>query len=512
MRRLFAAGIALLFVTASAFAEGDLKGVPTTNNEDRIMDNAAQVKTYPPPGEEDASDDYAVSVNGKPVFVYRARVSAVPHNQVWPGYQRPLDQTEIASFAYWDMSGPVTVEVVSKRPFNRVAIRPTSYGIQPAVEDRKITFQMLCPGQITVELDGPHYALHLFADPLEEDAPNPDDPDILYFGPGVHRPGKIMLKTGQTVYIAGGAVVHTSIRGAGVSNISVLGRGIVDTSTFERQEGGGGISLHNCDNVKIDGVIFRDPNVWTVTPRGCRNIAISNIKLIGLWRYNADGIDIVNCQHVTINKCFVRSFDDSIVIKGLKGTGDQPVQDVVVTGCVIWNDWGRALEIGAETVAPEISRLVFRNCDIIRTVHVAIDIQHGDRARVRDILFENIRFEIDDYTPRPQYQNTRDEKYSSTEDDTYCPRFLVLEIKKTNYSQDSERGSMQDIYVRDVVVNGKLIPESHIYGYDATHKTEDVTIENLRINGQLISNAEEGNFHIREHASNVTFITEKGAD
>jgi len=506
MRTVFVMGIALSLLVLSAFAEGGSEGELNTNNEGKVMDGATQVKVYSAPGEEDASEDYSVSVNGSPVFVYKARVSAVPHNQVWPGYQRPLDQTEIASFAYWDMSGPVTVEVVSKRPFKSVAIRPTSYSIKPIVEDQKITFQMSQPRQITVELDGFHYALHLFASPIEEDIPDQDDPDVLYFGPGVHRPGRIILEAGQTVYIAGGAVVHTSIRAAGVSNISVLGRGIVDTSTFERQEGGGGVALHDCENIKIDGVIFRDPNVWTVTPRGCRNIAISNIKLIGLWRYNADGIDIVNCQNVTIDKCFVRSFDDGIVIKGLKGTGDQPVQNVVVTDCVIWCDWGRALEIGAETVAPEISGLVFRNCDIIRTDQVAIDIQHGDRARIRDILFEDIRLEIDDVSQRPQYQNSDDEKYGFADDDTFCPRFLVLEIKKTNYSQDTERGSMKDIRVKNVTITGRLAPESHIYGYDAQHKVENVVIENLRINGKLITNAEEGGFLIRDHTSNITFV------
>ena len=40
-------------------------------------------------------------VDGKPAFVYQARVSRLPVNQIWPGYQRPLNQTEIASFAYF---------------------------------------------------------------------------------------------------------------------------------------------------------------------------------------------------------------------------------------------------------------------------------------------------------------------------------------------------------------------------------------------------------------------------
>ncbi|MBL7042856.1 MAG: hypothetical protein ISR77_29735 [Pirellulaceae bacterium] len=94
---------------------------------------ATAVTTFAGPAGEEPLDDYEVRVDGKPVFVYRARVSAVPFNQVWPGYQRPLDQTEQASFAYWDMSGPVSVEITSKRSLDNVAIRPTSYGIRPSM-------------------------------------------------------------------------------------------------------------------------------------------------------------------------------------------------------------------------------------------------------------------------------------------------------------------------------------------------------------------------------------------
>ncbi|MGA2658782.1 MAG: hypothetical protein ABSH34_14865, partial [Verrucomicrobiota bacterium] len=53
-----------------------------------------------PPGER-LCEDYTLRVNGQPVPVYACRVSAVPFNQVWPGYQRPVDQTELAGFAHW---------------------------------------------------------------------------------------------------------------------------------------------------------------------------------------------------------------------------------------------------------------------------------------------------------------------------------------------------------------------------------------------------------------------------
>ena len=102
---------------------------------------------------------------------------------------------------------------------------------------------------------------------------------------------------------------------------------------------------------------------------------ISDFKLIGLWRYNSDGIDICNSQEVTISNSFVRSFDDSIVLKGVnwgKETYDQrPVHNVRASNLVVCCDWGQALEIGAETSAPEIAYVVFRAPDVIRNMHIA---------------------------------------------------------------------------------------------------------------------------------------------
>ena len=70
---------------------------------------ATHVQAVDAPAGEPLSEDYQLTVAGRKVPVYACRVSAVPFNQVWPGYQRPLDQTELAAFACWDMNGPVAV-------------------------------------------------------------------------------------------------------------------------------------------------------------------------------------------------------------------------------------------------------------------------------------------------------------------------------------------------------------------------------------------------------------------
>ena len=224
-------------------------------------------KVYPAPPGEPAADDFWVSVNGKSLFVHRARVSAFPINQIWPGYQRPLDQTELASFAYWDMSTPVDVEVISRRPVRTVEVRPYSSKIRPLVDGNRITFALTKPSHLTIEVNGTHHALHLFVNPIEEKCVNLHDPNVKYFGTGIHQAGKIELKSGETVYIDGGAVIHGAIEAKGAAEIKILGRGILDTSTFNRGDRArGSIYLYQCSDVEIDGIVLRDPNVWTVTP------------------------------------------------------------------------------------------------------------------------------------------------------------------------------------------------------------------------------------------------------
>jgi hypothetical protein len=54
------------------------------------------VTVAPIPAGEAVCPDYQLVVDGQDVPVYACRVSAVPFNQIWPGYQRPLDQTELS--------------------------------------------------------------------------------------------------------------------------------------------------------------------------------------------------------------------------------------------------------------------------------------------------------------------------------------------------------------------------------------------------------------------------------
>lgn len=503
-----------------------------------------------PPGTV-LSTDYKVFVNGQSVCVYSARVSAMPYNRVWPGHQRPLDQTELASFSYWDMEREGHIEIVTTLPVKNVIISPISKDIIPQVTHNRITFQASEPGHLTVEVDGQHQVLHLFMSQpeknrpqltgaqvldgsiykfglSEQDAPDPKDFDVLYFPPGIHEAGTINLRSGQTLYIDGGAVVYGRIIARHASNLKIRGRGILDGSAIPRTgefgkvrgfqpavDNFGTLHLYDCDDIDIEGIIIRDPNVYAITPVLCRNLRIADVKIVGLWRYNSDGIDPCNCENVTIERCFIRSFDDSISIKGLADLsphgeytiGHKRSTNILVRDCVIWNDWGVALEIGAETCATEISNVHFQNCDIIHVTGIAMDIQNGDIALVRDIVFEDIRVELRDNEPEPLGQENSGDTYSDPSGGKYCPRLFMLRIPKTPYSVDEERGRIKNITFKNIRVLGKKVPASQLEGYDDKHQVEDIFIENLRLGDTVVTDQATGHIEIKDHVRNLVFVT-----
>ena len=156
--------------------------------------------------------------------------------------------------------------------------------------------------------------------------------------------------------------------------------------------------------------------------------------------------------------------------------------------------------------APEIADITYEDCDIIRTTHIAMDIQHGDRAAVRNIRYDNIRVEMDDWNPRPRMQQARDEKYQSDVKDNYCPMLMVIIIRNNFYSKDKQRGTVRDVLYKDIAVSSQQIPASSFRGFDSEHNVSGVTIENLRFNNVPVSNASAAHLQVGPYVQDVKFL------
>ena len=69
-----------------------------------------------------------------------------------------------------------------------------------------------------------------------------------------------MVKSNQTVYIEGGAIVRGHFMTNNGENIKIMGRGIIDNSFYLKGEHRP-VEINECKNVLIDGIIISESKV-----------------------------------------------------------------------------------------------------------------------------------------------------------------------------------------------------------------------------------------------------------
>ena len=311
----------------------------------------AGVTTYPAPPGEAVTGDYAVEVNGKPVDVYAAQ------SEFFEGDYY---------FASFDFAGKAEIRVTSAAALDNVVIQPARSAVR--IERRvskEITLSADAPFRISIERNGRIKPLLLFGNAEERDAPRPGDPNVVYFAPGVHRPGKIALTDNQTLYLAGGAVVKGCVHAKG-TNITIRGRGILGGEESPRFQGPGRYLLdcQDCQNLTVRDITLRNPWSWTFVAWNCDGVVIDNVKICGSRMINDDALDLVNTQNATIRNCFFRTQDDSIAIKGLAKM-PRPCENILIEDCVFWTDVANVFRIGYECETAGMRSITARNIDVL---------------------------------------------------------------------------------------------------------------------------------------------------
>ena len=462
---------------------------------------------YAMPKEERIYGGYRVEVDGATAPVSEVRCSAMPFNRRWPGHQRQIEQTELCGMVRFAFDGKATVSVTAARDFKEAKIRPLSRNVAFRREGRTVTFDLVKPGGYSVEFDGYHNNLHVFADAAKAYAP---PANAIVFGPGVHDIGIRHLKSGDTVYLDPGAIVYGGFHATNATDIAILGRGILDGGRLKEKilfaASGDGheavrnarrwhtIDLRNCRNVMIDGIVIRDSLLYNIGMWGCEDVAVSGVKIIGQWRFNTDGIDLHNCRRARVSDCFARTFDDTFCFKAHEGYDN--CEDCVFERCVAWNDWGKAFEVGVECRAEHLRRLAFRDCDCIHAVGWAMDVSNVDYGRVSDVLFDNIRIEQNEPMPRSQLQEKDDSPFDPNKGLDAPPRlFQALvsfhhEYSRENGGKWSGGGFIDGVMVRNVrVMTDGRKPAVQMGAIDAAHRPENVAFEDLTIDGTPIADA-----------------------
>lgn len=427
--------------------------------------------SHPWPDFAPRSADFSLTVNGQPVFVH---------------------ETQAAAFAVVSWENEAVVRVRTPQPITSAVVRPLRWN-HVTIEDSSLTFTLPSPRKVSIEIEG-FQPLFLFAAPPETLRVDRNDPAVRYFAAGkIHHAGDIVLKSGETLYLEEGAIVHGKIRALDAEGVRVLGRGILD--------GGSGTSttrarrmavFEGCTDLLVEGITMIHPESWMLSLGACDRVAVRDLREIGEVM-SSDGIDVAGSRDVLIEDCFLRNNDDCIVVKALnpvssthdeKRDWSRDVRNVLARGCVLLNaECGNALEIGFETRADTIRDITFRDCDIIAahgeggvfTIHA------GDRAAISDVTYENIRVEH------------------------FYDKCVDIRILHSRYSKDDVRGQIRNITFRNIHTNAdKFNTVSLIGGFDAEHTVENVVFENFVRGDQKIAHPDQLHLFVK-NASGVVF-------
>lgn len=361
---------------------------------------------------------YRVLVNGEEIPVYTCNISKYPFNRVWPGHQRMPDQMDTASFVNIVSDEKIKIEIITNFKYEKVYLKPFSEKIEYCDEGGKISFHINKNGNYVLECDSYHNCLYIFnSKPIT--APKKEQVTY-YFGAGIHFPGKIKLNSNESVYVDKDALVYGSIYAEKAENIHIFGNGILDDSHEERtgnycyeEYTNGNLKFYECSGIQIEGIGMMNSAIWCINLFACMDVMIDGIKVFGQWRYNTDGVDIVNCQNVFVRNSFVHSFDDSITIKAIDKYYYIDNKNIHIDNCILWCDWGKCCEVGIETACREYRDISFTKCDILRAGHVALDISNGECAEISYIRFENINVEYNRFDTEPVYQDKEEMVYEA---------------------------------------------------------------------------------------------------
>ncbi|HVP13454.1 MAG TPA: glycosyl hydrolase family 28 protein [Phycisphaerae bacterium] len=437
-----------------------------------LITSLAQTAAPPQPPPEPIMDaPYKVKVNGRAVKVHVA--------PVWyPENVRPFGGPY--AFASFEVADKAEVEITTDRPLDKVRILPKSSGVRPHVKGRTLSFTLSSPCQLSIEPNAKKGPLLLFANPPEHNRPDPNSPDVKYYGPGEHQAGLIELHDGQTLYLAPGAVVYGGVHATG-KNIRVRGQGILDGGSWERFKGPGQVLMHldACSNATVEGIILKDSWGWTSIVGGSENVTIQNVKICSARCENNDGLDIVNSQGVTVKDCFIRSDDDCIAPKGCShwfpNEPARPVENLLVEHCVLWSDRAHIWRLGCESQAPYMRHLVFRDIDVIHYTDPfcpVVSIQPAEDMSLEDVLFEDIRI-----------------RHEGQE------KFLELDPHPTQWAKKQTTGVIRHVVFRKVWLTGPSegpVGSIVFNGLDGSTAIDDVTFDNVRRNGAKVTAKSKG--------------------
>ena len=154
------------------------------------------------------------------------------------------------------------------------------------------------------------------------------------------------------------------------------------------------VSLVNCKNVLLEGVIFQNSPAWNLHPLMCQNIIIDNVLVRNpAYAQNGDALDLESCTNALIVNSRFDAGDDGICIKSGKDADGRrrgiPCANVVVDGCTVFAGHG-GFVVGSE-MSGGVKNIKVANCQFVGTdVGLRFKSTRGRGGIVENIFIDGI--------------------------------------------------------------------------------------------------------------------------
>jgi len=365
----------------------------------------AEVRTWTQPKELKRDAEYSLTANGKSV-----EVLALPAPKTSECYL-PADKCFGYSYALFeaDEGEKVTFAVTTKtRILYKADVRSPSKSLEKLRLKGKhdVLFRAKAPFRAVLQPYGASRkdALVICCSAPERKPCRPGDPGVKYLGPGYHRTLLTELASGETLYLAKGAVLEGFVWGSG-TNVSVRGRGVITGGAWAWANAKGakkpatGHPYHLVHlegrNLAVEGVTLQDTGSWTLVFDRAEDVTVTGVNVLCGRAINDDGIDLCRVRNATVTDAFIRSQDDCVAVKWA-------CDGVTVRDSVLWTDYANCVRIGFECEkGGKLKDIRFENCALWHRsltpttiedfwTHVAFVIESSNGCMVENVSLKDI--------------------------------------------------------------------------------------------------------------------------
>lgn len=195
----------------------------------------------------------------------------------------------------------------------------------------------------------------------------------------------------QNIAITGKGVIDG--RGFGVAGnlVDLIHKGVIsDPLRYDRPRETirpQNIYFRGCRKIRIEGITLKDPASWNQQYDQCRNVVIDRISVDSKSYWNNDGVDIVDCDSVSVTNSYFDAADDGICLKSHS-------PDFICQNVYIHNNSIRTSANGIKFGTASYGG--FRNIKIINnlvfdTYRSAITFAAVDGGFVEDVMVDSLR-------------------------------------------------------------------------------------------------------------------------